>query len=223
MPQNVKGVKPDLTGTGIRWEPDEEKLMLKIVKGGEKDWKIVAQKLGTERKAASVRQRWNLLNRVPRSSTGIAKKKGAAPTKGKAIAKSNTKRIRTKTSSLALRLNKGQPRAIFTGKGIRWEAKEELQLRQLVESGEKDWDLIAKKLGTSRKSPSVRQRYNLLNRVPRDAAKRAAKGHPRESYAVVEAAVREWKELKSVVEDTISDAPVAAKAKPTKRSTRSSK
>jgi hypothetical protein len=72
--------------------------MLKIVKCGEKDWKIVPQKLGTERKAASVRQRWNLLNRAlhVHSSTGIAKKKG------KTISKSNTKRIRTKTSSVAL-------------------------------------------------------------------------------------------------------------------------
>ena len=191
--------------------------MRKIVEGGEKDWKIVAQKLGTERKEASVRQRWNLLNRH-----GIPKQKYKI--RGKAISKSKTKkRIRKKASSVAVRLNKGQPRAVFTGKGIRWEAKEELQLRQLIESGENDWDLIAKKLGTSRKSPSVRQRYNLLNRVPRDAAKRAAKGDPRESYAVVEAAVLEWKKLKSVVEDTISDAPVAAKAKPTKRSTRSSK
>ena len=42
MPQNVKGVKPDFTGRGIRWESDEEKIMRKIVKGGEKDWKIGA-------------------------------------------------------------------------------------------------------------------------------------------------------------------------------------
>ena len=37
MPQNVKGVKPDFTGRGIRWESDEEKLMRKIVKGGEEE------------------------------------------------------------------------------------------------------------------------------------------------------------------------------------------
>ena len=37
MPQNVKGVKPDFTGRGIRWESDEEKIMRKIVKGGEEE------------------------------------------------------------------------------------------------------------------------------------------------------------------------------------------
>ena len=198
--------------------------MRRIVEGGEKDWKIVAQKLGTERKEASVRQRWNMLNRH-----GIPKQKYKI--RVKAISKSKTsKRIRKKASSVAVRLNKGQPRAVFTGKGIRWEAKEELELIQLGQSaGEKDWDLIAEKLGTARKSAAVRMRYNLLNRVTTksEAAKRVAEGDPRASYAMVEAGLKKWK--KSA--DKKSDAAKAgrpgvgrpAKAKPKKRSKRSSK
>jgi hypothetical protein len=109
--------------------------MRKVVEGGEKNWNIVAQKLGTERKADSVRQRWFLLNRGPIRANGIAKNTVKRDPLGRKSNTKNTKWIQNKMkSSVALRLNKvGQPH-IFTGKGIRWEAKEESQLLQLVKS-----------------------------------------------------------------------------------------